>query len=47
MDAPREVNVMFATRTLQEWDPDFIENVARDGIILYANGPLPAALSAA
>jgi predicted nucleotidyltransferase len=47
MDAPREVNVMFATRTLQEWDPDFIANVARDGIVLYANGPLPAALVAA
>jgi predicted nucleotidyltransferase len=47
MDAPREVNVMFATRTMQEWDPDFIENVARVGIILYANDPLPAALSAA
>lgn len=47
MDAPREVNVMFATRTMQEWDPDFIANVARDGIILYANGPLPDALKAA
>ena len=24
LDAPREVQVMFASRTLQEWDPTFI-----------------------
>lgn len=45
-DAPREVKVMFTSRTLQEWDPTFIENVARDGIILFKRGPLPAPLAA-
>lgn len=43
-DAPREVQVMFATRTLAEWDETFVENVAREGILLWARGPLPAAL---
>lgn len=45
IEAPREVNFMFATRTMHEWDPLFIENVARDGIVLYARGPLPDAIS--
>ena len=42
LDAPREVKVMFASRTLQEWDPTFIANVMRDAIVLYARKPLPA-----
>lgn len=42
LQAPREVNVLFASRTLQEWDPTFVANVARDGIVLYQRGPLPA-----
>ncbi len=46
LDAPREVQVMFASRTLQEWDPTFIANVKRDGIVLYKRGPLPAPLAA-
>jgi predicted nucleotidyltransferase len=46
LDAPREVQVMFSSRTLQEWDPTFIANVKRDGIVLYARGELPAALAA-
>lgn len=46
LDAPREVQVMFSSRTLQEWDPTFIANVKRDGIVLYARGALPAALAA-
>ena len=46
LDAPREVKVMFASRTLQEWDPTFIANVKRDGIVLYKRGPLPAPLAA-
>jgi len=46
LDAPREVKVMFASRTLQEWDPTFIANVMRDGIILYAREPLPAPFAA-
>jgi predicted nucleotidyltransferase len=45
-DAPREVKVMFTSRTMQEWDPTFIENVKRDGIVLYARGQLPAPLVA-
>jgi hypothetical protein len=46
LDAPREVNVMFSTRSSREWDPDFIENVKRDGIILYQRGKLPAHFAA-
>ena len=39
--APREVKVQFSSRTSQEWDPDFIANVKRDGRILYRRGELP------
>ncbi len=41
LDAPREVQVMIASQTLQEWDETFIANVARDGLVLYAKGQLP------
>ena len=46
LDAPREVQVLFASRSLQEWDPTFIANVSRDGIIIYKRGPLPAPFAA-
>jgi predicted nucleotidyltransferase len=46
LDAPREVHVLFASRSLQEWDPTFIANVSRDGIILFRRGPLPAPFAA-
>jgi predicted nucleotidyltransferase len=46
LDAPREVQVQIASRTLGEWDPTFVAHVARDGIVLWARGPLPAALRA-
>lgn len=46
LDAPREVNVLFASRTLQEWDPTFVANVRRDGKALYLRGSLPAPLAA-
>jgi predicted nucleotidyltransferase len=46
LDAPREVKPMFSTRTAQEWDPDFIENVRRDGIVLYQRGALPERFAA-
>lgn len=46
LNAPREVNVMFSSRTSQEWDPTFIENVRRDGIVLYQRGSLPAHFAA-
>ena len=42
LSAPREVNVMFSSRTSREWDPEFLANVKRDGIILYQRGELPA-----
>jgi predicted nucleotidyltransferase len=38
LHAPREVQVQFASRTLSEWDPTFVENVRHDGIILYQRG---------
>lgn len=40
-NAPREVKAIFMYRDLAHWDPLFIENVARDGILLWARGPLP------
>lgn len=42
LDAPRDVQVLFASRTLQEWDPTFISNVKRDGIVLFMRDELPA-----
>lgn len=44
LDSPREVQVMFASRTMREWDTTFITNVARDGIVLWAHSPLPQPL---
>jgi len=41
LDAPRDVQVLFASRTLQEWDPTFVANVKRDGMILFARDALP------
>lgn len=46
LDAPREVKVMFSSRTSQEWDPSFIANVKRDGIILYQRDTLPEPFAA-
>lgn len=46
LDAPREVNVLLSDRDMRRWDEMFIENVAREGIILYARGPLPEVLIA-
>jgi hypothetical protein len=37
---------MFSSRTLQEWDPTYIANVKRDGIVLYMRGALPSVLAA-
>jgi hypothetical protein len=45
LDAPREVNVLLSDRTMQTWDSMFLENLARDGILLYARGSLPAPLA--
>ncbi len=46
LQAPREVNVMFSSRTTQEWDPTFVANVKRDGIVLFQRGELPAPFAA-
>ena len=46
LDAPREVNVLLSDRTMQTWDAMFLDNLARDGILLYARGSLPAPLEA-
>ncbi len=35
LDAPRDINVLFGTRTLAEWHADFVANIERDSIILY------------
>jgi predicted nucleotidyltransferase len=46
LDAPREVNMLLSDRTMQTWDSMFLDNLARDGILLYARGSLPAPLAA-
>lgn len=40
--APREIKTLFMDHRLPRWDRLFIENVVRDGILLWARGPLPA-----
>jgi predicted nucleotidyltransferase len=45
LDAPREVNVLLSDRTMRTWDPMFLDNLAREGILLYERGPLPAPLA--
>ncbi len=42
--SPREINVLFVHRDLAGWDSLFLENVARDGILLWSRGVLPNAL---
>jgi predicted nucleotidyltransferase len=39
--APREIKVLFVYCDLERWDSLFIENVARDGILLWSRAPLP------
>lgn len=46
LDAPRDVNVLLSDRTMQTWDSMFLDNIAQDGILLYARGSLPAQLAA-
>ncbi len=46
LDAPREVNVLLADRTMQSWDEMFLDNVAHDSLLLYARDSLPAPLLA-
>jgi hypothetical protein len=36
LDAPHEVNVLLSDWTMQTWDSMFLENLDRDGILLYA-----------
>ena len=46
LDAPREVNVLLSDRTMRNWDSMFLDNLAREGIVLYVRGSLPAPLVA-
>ena len=39
--APREIKTLFVYRDLERWDSLFVENVARDGILLWSRAPLP------
>ncbi len=38
---PREVQVLLMERDQANWDPTFIENVAREGLLLWEREPLP------
>jgi len=42
---PREVQVALVVRDLANWDPMFVSNLARDGLLLWSRGPLPPALA--
>ncbi|HEX6122435.1 MAG TPA: nucleotidyltransferase domain-containing protein [Ktedonobacterales bacterium] len=42
---PREVEVLLAVNDLSDWDPSFVENVARDGVLLWARRQLPDVLA--
>lgn len=44
--ALRAVDAFFMHHDLAGWDATFIANVARDGVLLWARAPLPAALAA-
>jgi len=45
VDSVRDVKVMFASRTLREWDATFVASVAQDGLVLWASDPLPPSLA--
>lgn len=42
--SPREINVLLVNHDLAGWDSLFLENVTRDGIVLWSRGTLPDAL---
>ena len=37
LDDPQEIVVMLGTRHMREWDAMFVENIMRDGIVLYTS----------
>jgi hypothetical protein len=43
---PREVQTVLAVANLADWDTTFVENLARDGLLVWARGPLPPPLAA-
>src|SRR5438034_8527991 len=45
LDAPREVNVLLSDRTMRTWDSMFLDNLAREGILLYVRDSLPTPLA--
>lgn len=40
-EAPRDIQITLIERGLADWDPTFVENVARDGLLLWTREPLP------
>ncbi len=44
-DTPHEIQLTLAKWDLADWDVTFVESVARDGILLWARGPLPQVLA--
>ncbi len=44
-DAPRDVEILGALSHFKGWDEMFVANVAREGVVLWARGPLPEVLS--
>jgi predicted nucleotidyltransferase len=45
IDSVRDVKLMFASRTLKEWDNIFVANVVQEGLVLWAHGSLPLPLA--
>lgn len=41
----RQVQTIIADASFEGWDHSFVESIARDGLLLWARGALPAALA--
>lgn len=41
----QHVPAILADPSFVGWDPSFVENIARDGILLWARGELPVVLA--
>lgn len=44
-EAPREVQITLVGSDLTGWDASFVENIARDGVLLWTRGALPSPLA--
>jgi predicted nucleotidyltransferase len=45
-DTMRQVQTIIADPTFEGWDRSFVDSIARDGLLLWARGALPAEIAA-